>query len=87
MSTEELSLCKCGCGDQVTKATNKYIKGHYNKKPKAKEETPTVAVLDECAKIEEPEIDPEVQAQARIQEKKDKEEKRLRRMRNSNNQS
>ena len=86
MSTEELSLCKCGCGDQVTKATNKYIKGHYNKKPKVVTE-PSVVIAEVSVKTEEPEIDPEVQAQARIQEKKDKEEKRLRRMRNSNNQS
>ncbi len=29
--TEKLSLCKCGCGQKVTKKENKYILGHYLK--------------------------------------------------------
>ena len=29
-----MNLCKCSCGQEVTKERNKYINGHYNKNKK-----------------------------------------------------
>ena len=36
---DKMPLCNCGCGNEVTKIKNRYIKGHTNKGKKFSIET------------------------------------------------